>query len=60
MWTIPQEAAFQIALKNCSKEVGGNVSIYAILVKWGDTCKQAHILQKVATSLVKVTDSPKK
>ena len=29
-----QRAAFQLALRNCSKEVGGRkVSIYAILVK---------------------------
>ena len=33
MRTIAQEAAFQIALRNCSKEVGGKVSIYVILVK---------------------------
>ena len=33
MRTIAQEAAFWIALRNCSKEVGGKVSIYVILVK---------------------------
>ena len=60
MRTTARETVIQTALKYCSKEVGGNVSIYAISVKGGDTCKQAHILQKVATSLVKVTDSPKK
>ena len=33
MRTIDQETAFHIALRNCSKEVGGKVSIYVILVK---------------------------
>ena len=33
MRTIAQETAFQIALRNCYKEVGGKVSIYVILVK---------------------------
>ena len=27
------DTAFQIALRNCSKEVGGKVNIYAILLK---------------------------
>ena len=33
MRTIAQETAFQIALRNCSKEVEGKISIYVILVK---------------------------
>ena len=33
MRTVARETAFQIALRNCSKEVGGKVSIYVILVK---------------------------
>ena len=33
MRTAAQETAFQIALRNYSKEVGGKVSIYVILVK---------------------------
>ena len=33
MRTVTQETAPQIALRNCSKEVRGKVSIYAILVK---------------------------
>ena len=33
MRTIAWETAFQIALRNCSKEVGGKISIYVILVK---------------------------
>ena len=33
MRTIAWESAFQIALRNCSKETGGKVSIYMFLVK---------------------------
>ena len=33
MRTIAPQTAYQRALKNCSKEVGGNASIYGILVK---------------------------
>ena len=33
MKTIVPETAFQIALRNCSKEAGWKVSIYEILVK---------------------------
>ena len=33
MRTIAWETAFQIALRNCSKEAGGKGSIYVILVK---------------------------
>ena len=33
MRTAAQETAFQIALRNCPKGVGGKVSIYVILVK---------------------------
>ena len=33
MRTIAQQTAYQRALRNCSKEVGGNASIYGILVK---------------------------
>ena len=36
MRTIAQETAFQIALRNCSKEVDGEVRIYMILEK-GET-----------------------
>ena len=31
--TAAWDTAFQIALRNCSKEVGGKVSIYVILLK---------------------------
>ena len=37
-----RETAFQIALRNCSKEAEGKVSVYVILVK-GGTCNWAHI-----------------
>ena len=58
MRTIAQEAAFQIALRKCSKEVRGKVSIYEILVKGaGYMQSSTHFLQKVAASLVKVTAS---
>ena len=33
MRTIAQETAFQRALRNCSKDVGGKVSIYVIFMK---------------------------
>ena len=56
MRTIAWEAAFQIILKYCSKEAGRNVSIYVILVK-GEV--HAHILQKFAACLLKVTTSHK-
>ena len=56
MRVIIWEAAFQTALKYCSKETG----------KWqciddkgegGGECSQAHILQKFAAGLMKVTTS---
>ena len=33
MRTIAQETAFQIALRNCSKQAMGKVSLYIILVE---------------------------
>ena len=57
MRTIAWEAAFQIALRNCSKEVGGKVSIYVILVKGEYMQSSTYFLQKVDDSLVKVTAS---
>ena len=33
MRTAARETASQIALRNCSKEVGGTISVYVILVK---------------------------
>ena len=56
MRTIAREAAFQIALRNHSKEVGEDVHISVIPLKQG-TYSQAHILQKFTASLVKATAS---
>lgn len=55
MRTIAWEEVFQIALKNCSKEAAGNVSIYIYdFGEGGGTCNHAHIftegLMKVAAS----------
>ena len=45
MRTIAQEAAFQIALRYHSKEVGGNVSIYVILVKGEVHATSTHFME---------------
>ena len=57
MRTMAQETAFQIALRNCSEEVGGKVSIYVILVKGEYMQSSTHFFQTVSASLVKVTAS---
>ena len=54
MKTIDREAAFQIALRNCSKEAAGKTSIYVIWVKGQYLQSGTYILQKVFASLVKV------
>ena len=42
--TIAWKAAFQIALRNCSKDMGqGEYRIFVNLVKVGVHCNQAHI-----------------
>lgn len=51
MRTIALEAAFQIVLKNYSKEVGGMVSIYVILVNREVHATKPTFLHKVAASL---------
>ena len=43
MKTIAWETASLIALRNCSKEVGGKVSMIYDFSE-GGTCSQAHIL----------------
>ena len=48
MRTIAWEAAFQIALRNSSKEAGGKVSIYVILVKGEYMQSSTYFLQKVS------------
>ena len=57
MRTIAQETAFQRALRNCSKEVGGKVSIDVILVKGEYLRSNTYFLQKVSVSLMRVTAS---
>ena len=44
MRTIARES--QIALRNCSEQVGGRSVLHMILVKEG-TCNQAHFLAEV-------------
>ena len=46
----PRETAFQIALRNCSKEVEGKVSIHVILVKGECMQSSTYFLQKVSAS----------
>ena len=55
MRTIAWETAFQIALRNFSKEVGGKVSIYVIFVKGEYMQSSTYFLQKVSAGLMKVT-----
>ena len=57
MRTIAWETVFQIALRNCFKEVGGKVSIYVILEKGEYMQSSTYFLQKVSVNLVKVTAS---
>ena len=57
MRTIARETAFQTALRNCSKEVGGKVSIHVILVKAEYMQLSTYFLQKVSAGVVKVTAS---
>ena len=47
MTTIAQETAFQIALRNCAREVGGRVSIYVILVRGEYMQSSTYFLRKV-------------
>ena len=42
MRTIASETAFQIALRNCSKELRGKVSILGDFAEWG-MCTSKHI-----------------
>ena len=47
MRTIAWETAYQIALRKCSKEEVGKVSIYVILVKGEYMQSSRYFLQKV-------------
>ena len=49
-WGDDRETAFQIALRNCSKEVVGKLSIYVILVKVEYMHSSIYFLQKVFAS----------
>ena len=51
-----QEAAWQRAPRNLSEEVEGRAAQCGF-GEGGGPCSQAHSLQKVITSLLKVTDS---
>ena len=57
MRTAARETASQIALRNCSKEAGGKVSIHVILVKGEYMRSSTYFLQKVSASLVQITAS---
>ena len=57
MSTAARETAPQIALRNCFKEVEGKGRMYVILVKGKYMQSSTYFLQKVVTSLVKVTAS---
>ena len=48
--TMGQETAFQIALRNHSKKVGGSSVLYMNLVKGGGMCSQVHILAEACCS----------
>ena len=50
MRTIAWETAPQIALRNCSKEVGEKVSIYVILVKGEYMQSSMCFFQRIAAS----------
>ena len=57
MRTVAQETASQIALRNCSKEVGGKVCIYVILVKGEYMQSSTYFLKNVAASYEEQTSS---
>ena len=59
MKTIDQDTAPQVALRNCSKEAGGTVNIYVILVKGEYMQSSTYFFQKVSASLVKLSASHK-
>ena len=59
MRTIAEETAFQIALRNCSEQAMGKVSLYMILVKQEYMQSRTYFLQKLSAGLVKVAASHK-
>ena len=50
MSTVAWETVLQIALRNCCKETGPQVSIYVILAKKECMWSNTYFLQKFATS----------
>ena len=50
MRAITRETLFQLALRNCSKEVGGKVSIYVTLVNGEYVQSNTYFLQKFSAS----------
>ena len=56
MRTAARETAFQIALRNCSREAGEEDQYICDLGEGGNTCNQAHIFTE---GLVRVTASHK-
>ena len=52
--TVAWEIAPQIALRNCSKEVGGKENIYVILVKAEYMQSSPYFFQKISTGLRKL------
>ena len=50
MRTVPQGIAFQIALRNCSREASGKVSIYVLLVnkKYTHFCRRLLLVSEKA------------
>ena len=57
MRTRARKTAYQIALRNCSKEVGGKVSTYVILVKLGKEVWHMQSSTQSCRRLLQVTRS---
>ena len=53
------ETAAQVALRNCSKEIGRKVSIYAVLVKGEYMHSSMYFFQKVSANLMMLSASHK-
>ena len=59
MINIAWETVLQIALRNCSKDVGWKVSVYVVLLKGEYMQSNTYFLQKISTSLMKTTANHK-
>ena len=51
MRTITRATAFQIALRNCSNEARGTVSMNVVVVKWEFMQSSMYFSQKLSASL---------